>query len=194
MDLAKQQRDLLALIRCGSIADSSDSYIDKVARSPHLQVLREVVLSWRAFDVERSCRLTAALLKQRGWFDDEVRAFAATANISPFVERLRDNFLEQMARHTDLLIAAVAQFELYLIKVKLGDSAEYLVEWPTDPRPVLMALSKGGSLESPPVGAPHRMLISQRFQGLVQVCPVPESGEMVNSPGLQPNQTTNRSK
>jgi hypothetical protein len=176
MDLARQQRDLLALIKCGSLQESGDPYIEKVARSPHLEVLREVVLSWRAFDVERSCRLTATLLKQRSCFDDAVRAFAATANISPFVERLRDAFLGQMIGHTDPLIAAVAQFELYLIKVKSGDRGEYAVEWPTDPRPLLMALSEGGSPEPLPVAAPHRMFISQRFQGLVQVCPVPECG------------------
>jgi hypothetical protein len=172
MDLAKQQRDLLALIKRGSIAGSGDPYIAKVAGSPHLKVLREVVLSWRAFDVERSCRLTAALLKRHGWFDDTVRTFAETANISPFVERLRDAFLERMIKHTDPLIAAVAQFELYMLRVKLGDCREYVVDWPTDPRPVLMALSEGGSPEPLPVATPHRMLISQQLPGLVRVGPV----------------------
>ncbi|PWT96873.1 MAG: hypothetical protein C5B51_32605 [Terriglobia bacterium] len=171
MDLARQQRDLLELIKSGTLRRTGDPYIEKVAHSPHLAVLRDVVLSWRAFDVERTCRLTSALLQQRGWFDDAIRFFAATADISPFVERLRDTFLEQMAANADPLVAAVAQFELYLIKVKLGDPGEYTVEWPTDPRPVLMALDEGRSLEPLPA-VTHQMSISQCLPGLVRVCEV----------------------
>lgn len=172
MDLAKQQRELRALIKQGPSAASGDPYIDAVAGSAHLDVLREMILSWRRFDIERSCRLTATLLKQRGLFDEAVEHFTATADISPFVERLAEAFLEQTSRRQDPLLAAVARLELYLTKVKSGDPGDYTVEWPTDPHVVLMQLANGKRLDNETTAVPHRMFISHRYSGLVRTCPI----------------------
>jgi len=58
--------------------------------------------------------------QSQGMFEDTVTSFAAQANLSPFGEQLADEFLQQMSGHHDPLVAAVAQFELYLTKVQLG--------------------------------------------------------------------------
>lgn len=176
LDLAKHQKDLLSLIKSGEAAAAiSDPYIGTVAASDGLAVLREVVLSWRAFDVKRYCRLTSSLLKQRGVFDQAVARFAATANLSPFIERLGEAFLEMMSWDSDPLTAAVARFESGLIKVTAGDTGEYAVDWPTDPRPVLLSLRDDRPLEAVTILDPHQTLISGRYPGLVRFAAAPSS-------------------
>jgi hypothetical protein len=51
-------------------------------------------------------------------FEDTVTSFAAQANLSRL---LADESLQQMSGHHDPPVAAVAQFELYLTKVQLGE-------------------------------------------------------------------------
>jgi hypothetical protein len=170
MDLALQQTELLSLVKRGhTVGENADPYIRKVAQSEHLCALRETILWWRTFDIQRCCRLTASLLKQRGMFEDTVTSFAAQANLSPFVEQLADEFLQQMSGHHDPLVAAVAQFELYLTKVKLGDTAEYTVHWPTDPWTLITSLAEN-QLRGPLTSQRYQMRISRQCPGLVHIC------------------------
>ena len=170
MDLASHQRALLDLIKSGRVEPgNADPYIRKIAGSEELKVVQDIVMSWRKFDIERYCRLTATLLKKRGQFEETIRAFAATPDLSPFIEKLGETFLQQMSRHPDPLLSAVARFELFVIRVKLGDPSEYCVAWHTDPVEVLNSLANDQYPEM--AGAPgmYRTEISQRYEGLVQV-------------------------
>lgn len=170
MDLARQQTALLCLLKTGH-ADECDPYIQRVASSEHLAMLREITLAWRFFDIHRHCRLTASLLKKRGSFEDSVKAFAATPNLSPFPDKLGELFLQRMSEHEDPLVSCVARFELSLTKVKLGDPGEYTIEWPVDPKSMIAGLMRDGPVSSLIAIVPHEMKISRRFPGLVQVKP-----------------------
>ena len=171
MDLARQQTELLALLKSGQAeGEQTDPYIRAVAQSDHLAMLREIILAWRFFDIQRHCRLTARLLKKRGTFEEATRDFAATPNLSPFPDQLAEAFLRRMSEHRDPFVASVAQFELYLTKVKLGDSGEYTVDWPTDPWLLITSLVHEGPHAALTATGHYRMRISRQYPGLVQVC------------------------
>lgn len=168
MDLAKQQTALLCLLKTGR-ARECDPYIQTVADSEHLAMLREIILAWRFFDIQRHCRLTASLLKKRGSFEHAVKGFAETPDLSPFPDKLGELFLQQMSEHADPVVSCVAKLELLLTKVKHGDTGEYTIDWPTDPRKVIANLVQDGPLGPLTVIEPHEMKISPRFPDLVQV-------------------------
>lgn len=132
-------------------------------------MLREIILAWRLFDIQRHCRLTASLLKELGGFEDAVKTFAGTPNLSPFPDKLAEVFLQKMSEHADPLVGCVAKFELFLTKVRLGDPGEYAIDWPTDPRNVIASLMQDGPLSSLTTTGRYQMQISQRYPGLVQV-------------------------
>ena len=168
MDLARQQTALLSLLKSGQ-SDDRDPYIRDVAASDHLAMLREIILAWRFFDIQRHCRLTATLLKQHTSFEEAVKSFAATPGLSPFPDQLAEVFLQQMGEGDDPIVSCVARFELYLTKVKLGDSAEYTIDWPTDPVKLITSLAQGGPVHPLTANELYRMKISRRYPGLVQV-------------------------
>jgi hypothetical protein len=168
MNLARQQTALLSLLKTGH-TDDCDPYIKAVADSEHLAMLREIILAWRFFDIQRHCRLTTSLLKKRGSFEGAVKAFATTPNLSPFPDKLVEVFLQQMSEHADPLVSCVARFELFLTKVKLGDLGEYTIDWPADPRKVIPSLMQDEPLGPLTAVEPHQMKISRQYPRLVQV-------------------------
>ncbi|MFN7997839.1 MAG: hypothetical protein U0Q18_29740 [Bryobacteraceae bacterium] len=166
MDLAAHQRDLYRLVTMGQRdLTASDPYIQAVTRSPHLELLRGVILEWREFDVERSCVLTAALLQRLGIFKDAVRDFAGVRPISPFIEKLGDAFLEYASDHSNRLVSCTAQFERAILSVKRGSACEYVVDWPCDPRPVLNGEARPDSTSHPC----YRTLISAQIAGYIRL-------------------------
>src|SRR5581483_27099 len=123
MDLAAHQRNLFRLVTLGRRdLTTSDPYIQAVAASPHLDLLRGVILEWREFDVERSCVLTAALLQRLGIFKEVVHDFAGLQPISPFVEKLGEAFLDYASAHPNRLVGCMAQFERAILRVKRGSA------------------------------------------------------------------------
>ncbi len=167
MNIASQQTGLLALLKSGH-TDGADPYIQTVAQSDHLTMLREIILTWRFFDIERHCRLTASLLKKRGIFEEAVKSFSATPNLSPFPDQLAQAFFDQMGHHRDPLVACVAQFECSLVKVKQGDNGQYTVDWPVDPQALIPNLLGDTPLELPPEGH-YQTKISRDIPGLVRI-------------------------
>ena len=142
MNLMTLQRTLQQLVR-GSYETSpaDEPYIRTVAVSAHLTMVREVVQWWRAYGVGRFCVLTATLLKRRGVFDDTISAFVRTEPITPYAEELGETFLSYAGRQPEPLLAAVAQFELALVRAKKGDDTERTIPWPCDPHEVLLWLT-----------------------------------------------------
>ena len=158
MNLAEHQRAMRDLIAGRAIAN--DPYIEAASRSAGLAVTRDTIRGWRVFRLAQSCRLTAAILRARGRFDEVVDAVACT---SPFIEELSREFLACAIAAGDELIASVARFELAL----LGDE-ETIVDWPCDPYEVLGSLLRG---EDPPpcAAAPHRTAVSRSLPGRFRV-------------------------
>jgi hypothetical protein len=174
MELALLQRKLVGLIK-GSYQPAHDdpAYIRAVAGSEHLAVVRDVVHWWRAFGVGRFCVLTATLLKQRGLFDDAIRAFVSNGRVSPFIEESGPAFLEAMSTHADHLVRSLARFELALLSVKQGDPREFVVEWDHDPGAVLDAVLNGLPLSGDPAGGSFRTTLSRGIPGMFRTEAVP---------------------
>lgn len=144
MDLAAQQRALLGLIEHGAsdVSADGDEYINEVAQSHALRVLRDIVASWEAYDVRRSCPLTSIALSRSGRLEEAVRAVPFGMS-SPFLESRAIGFLDEIGRDDDPLVAAVARFERAVMCVRSGDTARHAVEWPRDPAVIINGLLEG---------------------------------------------------
>ncbi len=172
MDIATLQRELFRLIKSTHrVNEDTDPYIHLVAKSEHLRVVRDIVFLWRAYDLERYCVFTMALLKRKGLFEETVLTFVQKKSISPFIEKLGAAFLEEMSGHIDTLISSVARFEAALIKVKRGDTATYVVEWDHEPYSLLAGLMANTSLDDTSIRGSYRTVISKELEGLFQVVP-----------------------
>ena len=108
--LELQQRGLLALIK-GRGAPPGDPYLQRMAGSRELAMIREIALWWRTFQLEAQCRFTSRLLKRLGTFPSLVAAYFDKNATSPFVEELSLGFLRTLRTHDDPLVRAVSQFE-----------------------------------------------------------------------------------
>jgi hypothetical protein len=158
MNLAEHQRAMRDLI--AGRATANDAYIERASRSIGLAVTRDTIRGWRVFRLGQSCRLTTAILRARGRFDEALDAVQCS---SPFIEELSRAFLESAIALGDALIASVATFELAL----MGDE-ETIVDWPCDPYEILAALLRDDPL--PELGhAPHRTLVSRAMPGRFRV-------------------------
>ena len=145
MTLAFVQRGLREVIRTGATT-TDDEYLRSVAGSDQVELLREIVLWWRTFGVQRGCPLTSRLLNRQARLEEVVSRFVRDNSISPYVEDLAASFVTAVQADEDPLVAAVASFEAALIRAKRGDRGRYVVEWPLEPYAVLAALLSDGPL------------------------------------------------
>jgi hypothetical protein len=139
MSLATVQRGLSELIRTGATA-TDDPYVRGLVGSDQVALLREIVLWWRTFGVQRACPLTSRLLLRQGRLDQAVDDFAVANSISPYVDNLALAFVDANRHDDDPLVAAVASFEAALIRAKRGERERHVIAWPEEPYGVLAAL------------------------------------------------------
>lgn len=139
MELGTLQRNLKNLLKGNDtlVPRGTDVYLDQVANAPGLEILREIALWWRTFQIEQFCIFTAAYLRLQGCFDGHVQLFYADTNVSSFIEEAGLSFLRFMACDKDPTIAALANFEYALIQAKKGDQKETTVVWPCNPLALL---------------------------------------------------------
>lgn len=168
MDLGAHQRGILALLKSTEPVQS-DTYLRQIAGSDELRLAREVVLWWHAFRIERYCPLTSALLKLLNTFEPSVEQVFRAAGLSHFIEETGAAFLAAMSTHSDGLVAAVAQFEYALLRVKLGDTEEYRVVWNSDPRYVLEALVNDTPLDLPAWRGSYVTVVQRDLPQMIQV-------------------------
>jgi hypothetical protein len=148
--LAEYQKTLLDLMKGRTTAAPfTDPHLAELAQSPGLGLLREIAVWWRGFAVETNCPWTAQLLKKLGEFDSSVEAFYRGQNVSAYVEKAGEQFLLQMSSNPVPLVAAMARFELALMKVKQGDAETHCVEWDRNPEQVFQFLKSVRDL--PPI-------------------------------------------
>ena len=158
--LQDHQRAMRDLIRGVRVAD--DPYIAAAAQSIGLEVTRDTIRGWRQFRLDRNCRLTSTILRQRGLYDE---VFESIDRELPFIEELAAVFLDAAAARGDALVATVARFERALLA---NDDVEQQIDWPCDPYDVLGPLLSGD--EVPPLQpAPHRTYVSRALHGLFRV-------------------------
>jgi hypothetical protein len=178
MNLATLQGKLLGLIRSTyQVAPDDDPYIKAVADSEHLRMVQDVVLWWRAFGISRFAVLTTAVLKGQERFDEAVRAFVRGRSVSPFVEELGPDFLEEMAAHTYSLVASIARFELALIRVKKGDPARYDIEWTYDPNRVLEHAVHGRPFDREASRGRFRVVVAREIPDMFRILTLTDSVE-----------------
>jgi hypothetical protein len=165
--LADYQRNLRDLIKGRSGPPPGDEHLAEVAQSPGLEAIREIAVWWRTLAVEEYCPWTSRLLKRLGIFQESVEKFYHGQNVSSYVEKAGEQFLQELGGHAHTVVAALAQFELALLKVKQGDSREFTVEWDRNPDAVFACFTSGGELP-PPEADRYRTYISRDVPGLVR--------------------------
>jgi hypothetical protein len=177
MDLAAHQRKLLGLFRYTHQArPDDDAYTQRVARSKDLEEARGNILLWRVWVLERTAALTFTLLKRRNLVHETVGAFIKGHNISPFRETQAPAFLAALSRHPDSLIAAVAQFELALLKVRHGDPGFYVVRWDVEPHTILNSLARDLPLEDEVPEGAYEIHVSRELPSQFQIVCVSGKG------------------
>jgi len=168
VDLSAHQSAILALLK-GVSPPCSDDYLRRIADSGELRLAREVVLWWHAFRIERYCPLTSALLKRLQQFDPCIEQVCRNRVLSHFVEETGAAFLCAMRTHPDGLVAAVAQFEDALLRVKLGDADEYRIVWECNPRDVVEALVNDTPLDRDAARGSYVTVVSGSLPQMIQV-------------------------
>jgi len=166
--LAEYQKTLLDLMKGRAAAGFTDPHLAELAQSPGLGLLREIAVWWRGFAVETNCPWTAQLLKKLGDFDPKVERFYRGQNVSPYVEKAGEQFLQQMSSSPQPLVAAMARFELALMKVKQGSADKHCVEWDRDPEQVFQFLKSARDLPPTEPGLIYRTYIARDIPELVR--------------------------
>ncbi|MDE3195710.1 MAG: hypothetical protein KGN84_05165 [Acidobacteriota bacterium] len=138
-----RQRALLALIKQRPLGIVNDPWLDRVASSRELRMLREIALWWRRFQIESRCRYTSRLLKRLECFDRAVAAYFESHATSPFIENLADGFLEALANDPDPVVSAVARFERAALHPQSPAPA---IEWDRDPIAIFRFIEGYGPL------------------------------------------------
>jgi hypothetical protein len=151
------------------LSEDEDPYIRKVAHCKDLREARRNVFLWRTYVLERTAVLTLNMLKRRGLLEEALNAFIAGQNISPFRETQAPAFLEAMALHDDGLVAAVAQFELALLKVREGDESLHVVRWPVEPHSILNCLAKDIAFPDETPEGMYEIQVSRDFPSLFRI-------------------------
>jgi hypothetical protein len=149
--LVDHQRGVLALIASDSSVLAADSYTAALENSMQLAVVQDIADSWRRFALQRICPLSWRLMEQRDRLAHHFGRLARHRGLSPFLEILARQFLDQVSTDDDPLDAAVATFERALIDAPAVPSPgavrrDIIIEWPYDPEEVLGRLARGEPL------------------------------------------------
>jgi hypothetical protein len=163
--LELQQRGLLALLKGRSSPD--DPYLQRVAGSRELAMVREIAIWWRAFQIEVQCRFTSRLLKRLGSFSPLVTAYFDNHATSSFAEELGPGFLETLRMDGDPLIRLVSQFEYGFLRARSGSNESFETLWDRHPDLVFLALENGSELPGPEPGCLYRMHVARTLPHLV---------------------------
>lgn len=171
--LADYQRSIRDLLKKRTTGAALDPHLSEVAQSRELGLLREIAVWWREMAVNDNCSWTAGLLRKYGVLHQVVESFYCSENVSSYVDRAGEQFLELLSAHTDPLIASLARFELAVMKVRKGGPEEYIIIFDRNPDSVFVCLKNGG--EVPPADPEwhYHARVSHRIPGLVSCDRVP---------------------
>ena len=172
MRLAELQRSLRDVLQQRDPTVTSGdpdlvAYLGKVASSGRLEILKYVIGSWRAYDLERTCPLTAAALKQSASWEEALADFSGESR-SPFVEVLADGFLDAVSKHSDPLVASIARFERACRMALRGSNERFLIEWDRAPETLLARLVSGMTVDDLPRDRTYLMAVSRDIPNLFE--------------------------
>lgn len=148
---------------------TNDSYLREVANSDGLQILREIVLWWRALQMEQFCILSSVYLKRHNQFDQTIQGFYHSTNVSAFIEEAGLEFFNFLSTGKDPILSALAQFERALILVKKGSKEETITKWPCDPQALLTGIMHQQVLPKIDLSTGYQTRVSARIPGMFQV-------------------------
>jgi hypothetical protein len=165
MDLETYQRSLHQLIVRGEPLENDPTYVQALAGSSRLAVVREIVCFWRAHGLERYCILTATWLKRMGRFESDIEKFVAEEQYSPFIEETGQQFLSYLSCDDDLVVAALAKFEIALHETRIDFCEERIIDWPCDPEPILSCILQENDILEPLIYSHYRVTVSRALPG-----------------------------
>lgn len=164
MNLRSYQKQILQLLKEIDAPPVEDAYFLKVHQSRELAMVQEIVLWWRAYQLEQYCVLTTTLLKKQQQFEAQVASFYRQQDVSSYIEQLSDAFLSFVSQSDDALLCSVASFERTLIRVKKGDPAIYEVDWQYEPYAVLDYLLHDSNPDWEQIAGKYHTLVSYKIQ------------------------------
>jgi hypothetical protein len=146
--LSELQAGLLELVKQGRLPTGcTDSYLQVVAVSPELVVVREVITWWRRQTVEACAPFTSRLLQREGRLNVAAAQLSARPDLSPFRDLATRQFLSALTEDLDPIVAACADFELSLLKSHTDASgAAFMTRWPCNPYLAFEAIMRGTPL------------------------------------------------
>lgn len=152
LSLEQQQHTVLAMIKGRTAQPSPDTYPDpwlaRVASSRGLQMVREIALWWRRFQIESQCRYTSRMMKRLDCFDSYVAQYFRSHSTSPSIEQFASEFLSSLEDHRDPVLRSVAQFELACISLHNSTLHSSTITWDRNPTRVITALDEFSPLPS----------------------------------------------
>ena len=142
MNLQTLQTSLAAIIKSRTIALSEhEKYLTTIKNSTNVLLIKKIALWWRKIQTEPYCVLTCNYLKVIGKFDQELSNFMSEKDFSVFREEVGLQFLEYIvSKRLDSLTQSLAQFELAIIKLKLGQDVDCIVSWEYEPYSIISGL------------------------------------------------------
>jgi len=151
--------------RDGIALQERDAYLDEIASSKHLLLVRKVSLWWRKLQISNYCLLSGCLLRSSGTFEREIESFLKERNYSPFREEVGMQFLEFLIEvNNENLIRTVASFELSLIKLKLGNAVESTTIWEFEPYSIIESLLHNTFSKQIMYKGNYQVTVSDRFK------------------------------
>lgn len=164
--LEQFQRGLLDLIKGRPVP--SDPYLQRVAASREIEMLREIAVWWRVFQIEAQCHFTSRMLKRLGCLNETVALYFSSNRTSPFVEELSRDFLQWLRTQHDPFVRLVADFELALLEVRAGSCEQFQVRWDRHPDLFFKSLESGGEFPAAEPDCCYRLTISRDLPALVE--------------------------
>ena len=168
-DLQTIQNRLYDMIRDNTPVRPDDpAYIQEVAGTPNLALLREISNWWIGYNLETYCPYTHKLMRRLDVWYSTLEAHMYTGINEHHIPTLGDRFLGLMDSHEHPMVAAMARFERALKRVKRGSQEEYTSEWQHNPYALLAAVIDDSPLEDVSEGA-FQTVVSHAIEGLFTV-------------------------
>ena len=142
MNLQTLQTSLAAMIKSRNILlPENEQYLSTIKNSDNLLLIKKIALWWRKIQTEQYCVLTSNYLKITGTFEHELSNFISEEDFSVFRDEVGIQFLEYItSKRLDSLTQSLAEFELAIIKSKLGENVDCVICWKYEPYAIIRGL------------------------------------------------------
>lgn len=184
MNLQEFQSKLLGFIKSTYEPTPQDpAYLRQLRTSKELDLVKEICIWWRCFQIESYCPLTSGWLKRRGVFEIWVQQYYQNTNVPPYIELAGISFLGYVQFHiTDPVTYSIAAFEQAIIQVKRGDLREHSISWDCDPYAILDSLLHKVPYERETAEQRYKVTVAHGIPGLFSVTSIPSTPSISSTP------------